>query len=132
MNKELILRVADAIENAELAPQGIGFNMETYKGSSRIWPDKSGHNCATVACIAGWTNFLVKDSASFYSAISARLFLGLSTAQADELFEPIDTVENMGLALHDITPKQAVRCLRNLAATGKVDWHRAINTTEPG
>ena len=52
MNKENILKVADAIEQHSIPD--LGFNMSIWVGIGSLYEDKSGHKCGTVGCIAGW------------------------------------------------------------------------------
>jgi hypothetical protein len=128
MNKEAILRVADAIENAELAKDGIGFNMASFyigleTNGARL-EDKSGHNCGTIGCIAGWTCILNGASKRdmknpmFNCDYIARDLLGLDFATADTLFY----ADTSPYELEDIPSAQAVRTLRHLAETGEVSW----------
>lgn len=134
MNIGNILKVADAIENASVP--GLGFNMncgiettdDNWRGTVE---DLTGRGCGTVACVAGWTA-IVCGTTSVKSrmwweniAVHARRKLGLTSDQGSELFEP-NGYEDMG-----ITPEHAVRCLRNLAITGKVDWKAAMKGDEP-
>ena len=113
MNVENILKVAEAIEQHSIAD--LGFNMSIVTGPVR--PDRldmSGHNCGTVACIAGWTNAVFKNASPHTPAAAG--YLGLEADQADELFCPEGWMDG------DIKPEQAVRTLRHLAVSGEVDW----------
>lgn len=131
MNKENILAVADAIEGHKIP--GLGFNMEALVEIG--WPDRSGENCTTVACIAGWAvcvrHNLPADPYSFGVLDDAREWLGLSWSKASSLFSPV------GFDYFATTPAQAVRVLRHLAETGDVDWSVAnygansVATSEP-
>lgn len=132
MNKKRILKLADVIET-EAGQHGLGFNMDTYLNS--VDKDISGHNCGTVACIAGWTTFLFDPRGRLRSparaskdAIAANNsstrtgdfhntagdILGLTEIEANELFLPS--------AFDDPTPAQAAKVLRHLAETGEVEW----------
>ena len=132
MNVDNIRRVADAIEAASRpeAVTKLGFNMNhwyyTYtKQPRRSRRDMTGHNCSTLACIAGWTVVVIDDdwkpSTSAINEIDkiATELLGLSIEQANELFYAL--VRPM-TELSDITPALAVAVLRHLAETGEVDW----------
>jgi hypothetical protein len=127
INVENILKVADAIEQHSIPD--LGFNMKNWfneAGDGIV--DNSGHNCGTVACIAGWTAYLAKGSEPTHAYWTykdghtskiAREFLGLSRWEAGDLFEP------GAVAAADwgsIKPSQAVAVIRHLAATGEVDW----------
>ncbi len=147
MNKERILRVADAIEKHELA--WLGFNMEQFFGDVvDEFPesvDRSGYECGTVACIAGWSEavrltdlglsddvlpiYLFGRNGNVYSGLSidqwpensipsqAAKWLGLTGAQASALF-----FVGGGAIWSQVDAAQAVRTLRHFAETGAVDW----------
>ena len=127
MNKENTLRVADAIENAELASQDIGFNMGCYFATSttRI-VDQTGHGCTAVGCIAGWTCLLLSDfdrRRNDWEYVAAKL-LDLTEDEADALFTP---TKNTGAPFDipewdAVTATMAVTTLRRLAETGEVKW----------
>ena len=126
MNVERINAVADAIEQHSVP--GLGFNMNYFRAEfvADMEPtaDKTGQECGTVACIAGWAHTIGKTEDTFSAAAE---WLGL-----DPWFGPIGTSEQLFLAsnapdepqykLDQTTAAQAVRTLRHLAATGKVDW----------
>ncbi len=127
MNKTAIRRVAAAILAGTLATrkrgEKIGFNMGPfYKAaqwnSGDFLTDQTGHNCGTIACIAGWTHFMHggKSRQSAAIATHAREVLGLTQKAADHLFCPF------GVDNKTVTAQQAALVLYHLAATGKVDW----------
>lgn len=133
MNKQNILRLADALDNVELAKShNIGFNMATFVSTFDI--DRTEHDCGTVACIAGWAVAMFghngKPRASPLSAMKLNNFptpeehatrtLGLSYVTAQSLFYPGNP------RYHQITPKVAAATLRHLAETGVVDWDRHL------
>lgn len=137
VNKANVLRVADAIENAKLAKRDIGFNMAYVAERRGVYvSDKTGHNCGTVACIAGYSYAIKhprKSAAGIIALedrrvaleddtiiVEAREFLGLPREDANALFFPDD--ENPDLRLDSLTVEQAVAVLRHLAETGEVDW----------
>jgi len=61
MNRENILRVADAIEQHSIPD--LGFNMNQMLGEAAPHnPDQTGRSCGTVACIAGWAAYLYADA----------------------------------------------------------------------
>ncbi len=113
MNAERILKLADVIEAAphEMYRSGsddsllCGFNMGKW-------------HCGSVGCIGGWAHqlFVQKSTADYDGGERARIALGLTPSVASELFLPTNT------RLDDILPSQAAAVLRNLAATGKVNW----------
>jgi hypothetical protein len=117
VNKDNILAVADAIEKHSIPD--LGFNMALLNGEGSA--DLSGHECGTVACIAGWTCAVAKIAPSFEGA---REFLGLERKQSS-----VSDYHNGNLFFPDLksdhwdaTPSQAVAVLRHLAETGIVDW----------
>ena len=124
MNKERILKVADAIENHHF--KTLGFNMESFIAEHSS--DRSEHDCGTTACIAGWVHALQKgikktlmcklaDDIGEY----AQKYLGLNDHQADRLFYEVNS---------NITDKEAVKVLRHLAETGVVDWQIVYDERE--
>lgn len=124
MNVDNILKVADAIEKHSVS--GLGFHMN-YLVSANPWAikeDKLGiKDCGTVMCIAGWANAISghRDNASFSRASA---FLGIDSRTSRDLFYAENHPEYVGgdAPLDDISAEQAVSVLRNLAATGEVDW----------
>ncbi len=136
MNIGNILKVADAIQAAELVAQDIGFSMGSLGGPPEAHcVDLSGHSCGTVACIAGTAVAVLEGVEVFrkfrlYSDERAAPLLGLTRVglfdgQAGALFFPNEACRN------EITPMHAARALRILAITGKVDWIAAMKTDEP-
>ena len=126
VNAENILKVADAIEHHSIAD--LGFNMGTLHYDDTVtYPDKSGHNCGTVACIAGWTLALL-GNVKTQGFTEAAGYLGINrTKDADgnsDLFFASNHPDAFGGVgpLQKISQEQAVRTLRHLAATGEVDW----------
>lgn len=133
VNRENILKVADAIENHSI--KWLGFNMASWFDADARHPwspkDNTNHNCGTVACIGGWAGVLAMGKKTEKSAAKALAnlnetriheFLGLETEVARSLFLPSHKVVGKW---SDITPAQAVRVLRHLAETGKVNWRKA-------
>jgi len=121
MNKENVLKVADAIENHSIPK--LGFNMGLFYAKREGETDHTGHNCGTVACIAGWAytvergkmnrNLVAAENAAYNAA---KKWLDLSASEASALFYPRWEVR------HSVTTQQAVTVLRNFAETGEVDW----------
>jgi len=124
MNKENVLKVADAIEQHSIPELGFNMNYGLVSRSDNI-KDLSGYNCDTVACIAGWCNMLTKPDARFSDFDAAREFLGLDPKAASELFYASSQWEFEGgdhTYLERITPSKAAVVLRHLAETGEVNW----------
>ena len=119
MNKERILEIADLIETGH---ERMVFDMGVFGDE---------HPCGTAACIAGWTVARFGESGRakkidhrrplnalfFDGALSV---LGLSFPEAQRLFAPNE--ERDGVSMAEVTAPHAVRTLRHLAKTGKVDW----------
>ena len=115
MNVENILKVADAIEQHSIPD--LGFNMaEWHSKAYEDAPDRSGHDCGTVACIGGWTEAVLNNGKEFPSWEDVGACLGLGAIDSEQLFFGNGCNTRTTLA-------QAVRTLRHLAATGKVNWH---------
>lgn len=132
MNVGNILKVADAIEQASVP--GLGFNLRLpYR--KVLGEDCSGRSCGTVACIAGWAAVVeghaITTTTSWGGDILpwAQLYFGLNDREAGDLMAPLSIILFGRLPMP--TDKQAVRCLRNLAITGKVDWEAAMKGDEP-
>lgn len=122
MNKRRILALANAIESAKLAKRRrnpIGFNMAAFRPVN-ILPDRTVHKCRTACCLAGWAKLIWAPHSRRRVSDTAEELLGLSRAQTTHLFVPY---YNKPLFL--IKPEEAVRTLRYLAKTGKVDWIKA-------
>lgn len=104
MNVERIQELAAAIENAEHVAHPSYAKDEAMTGFNMAeW------HCGTVGCIGGWAEYLFADE--------ARESLGITLRMASDLFWPDDVGPYV-----EITPLQAAAVLRNLAATGEVDW----------
>lgn len=117
MNKERIEQLAVAIESHAIAELGFNMSYLRFTGGAA---DASGHNCGTVACIAGWAVALGKLSGTF---VDAAEWLDIPYGKVgQELFFPGDA---SGIRVRDwalITPAHAAGVLRQLAETGRVDW----------
>lgn len=139
VNRENVLRVADAIENHSI--KWLGFNMQSYAASaSRFAPDKL-NGCGTVACLAGWTKAVLgnvrteRGLLAWERRVSRKdrgvakdtaPLLGLDDDDASDLFHPDGWWQH-----ENQTPAQAVAVLRHLAETGEVDWSIAPAPTKP-
>lgn len=128
MNKENVLKVADAIETGALVKRGIGFNMALIADySDELFQDQID-NCGTICCIAG-TAFAIRYPRTTAKSIvttgaditrRAAEYLGLNDRAASDLFYP------RHLILTKVKPSEAVTVLRHLAKTGEVDWSVAL------
>ena len=104
----------------------LGFNMN-YLHATDAPPflsidDHSGHNCGTVACLAGHIYHMCPELEGGEWDAPAE-WLGLSSLDAYRLFFGIipDRPEE-GVPLTDITLEQALIVLEHLKATGEVRW----------
>jgi hypothetical protein len=109
MNTERILKLADVIEaqpHTDIEAES-GFTMLSYS-----------HVCGTPACIAGWAYWLETGKAIRVEqdvSVEAGALLDLGPSKQNQLFMP-------DFSWSGITPPHAAAVLRNLAATGEVDW----------
>lgn len=121
MNVTNLTRLADLLESPEAEGHFDIGTWFSYKMPSRI----SGfairqqlHNCGTTACIGGWAAALGGEEGTIGNAWSdkeVREWMGLpETGAYWSLCYAYPT--------ESITPKQAARVIRNLIATGSVDW----------
>jgi hypothetical protein len=107
MHIERILLLADVIEKQPHTQfhARSGFNMRTYT-----------HSCGSPSCIAGWAAELFTENIEGSIFANAQAALDITDRQASNLFM-VDEIP-----WSDITPAHAARTLRNLAATGEVQW----------
>lgn len=128
MNKELLLRVADAVEGGEVRGDPVELNMCAWH-SHQTW------SCGTTACIGGYVDLLIDES---HRAIDidhwlykqervgiftvAREALDLSTKEAHLLMTDTD-------AWGDIHRSKGMvpDALRWMALTGRIDWDEALS-----
>lgn len=128
MKSRNLYRVAKRIENIQ--KRNVGFNMgPIYLNSGRVYSDQSGHECGTVACIAGHayleaghTRAQLKRALDAGDSVwdAARDFLGLTPHQAQLLFAPPLAAREVGL--ENIPQSAAVETLRRAARTHEIDW----------
>jgi hypothetical protein len=88
----------------------LGFNMSLHRclvGPS--FPDMSGHDCETAACIEGHIRGIAKVT-------SGAEWLGMTEEEADPLFYPSEMNDR------NITVQEAIEVLQELLDTGKVRW----------
>ena len=114
MNAEFCLKVADAVEASETYDQSIFVDWEVAK---------NGQVCNTPACVAGHAAFLVDGEPIFtegYDCFArARVLMGLTMQQAQELFQPWPFVVG-----EEPNGKQAAEVIRHMVETGEVDWRK--------
>ncbi len=131
MNKERLLALADRIENLD---GELGFNMAHWYDENSGLDDMSGHDCGTVACIAGHAVDMfgekgwLRNAYRYHSLVisvseNARRLLDLERQISDELFgENVVT----GMELWGIRPLTAAKVIRHLIETGEVRWDKFI------
>lgn len=125
MNKKAILALADKLESHSIP--GLGFNMGQWYGHSSV--DRSGRECGTTACIAGWACELHTRKTNVPRwiitkrgyGVAARKMLDLSSTQSVKLF----LGHPDGMTMDSVPLWCAVNVLRLLAETGRVDWDLA-------
>lgn len=125
MNKKNIKKLINRLrymKRTTAKPQ-VGFNMSTYIERGGC-PDKSGHDCGTVACLAGHATLLAGETnynkIDAYAYDTGKTYLGLTEAQADALFLP-DTAPWAAITLD-----HAIGTLEHLLEAGEVTWTRAM------
>ncbi|PCJ68235.1 MAG: hypothetical protein COA62_15845 [Rhodobiaceae bacterium] len=148
MNLHRLSVLADAIESH--SHDGIGFNMRNwfarreatppkgFVGSPEVFPDRSGHNCGTVACIAGHAVIAfrlelnpIELRGGLISAI-AREKLELTSDEAFNLFHACGgPCSKSYLSLNQVTQAEAVNTLRYAAVNGVIDWWAANEKEMP-
>jgi len=142
LNKELFLKLADAIEREKR------FDLESWVSTptlvnelaEALWDDRrvlvDGDACGTTMCVCGWVNWLTRrkgaktlTAAQFEDRDNAARKLGITAKQANSLFMAEgDTVwlqyakryhwDHDEYGLYDwscIKPHQAARVLRDIA-----------------
>lgn len=126
MNPERVLAVAAAIKAAPAKK----FNMRQYfmdlKTGSNITNSYARikvEDCATAACIAGWTNIARGAKGNWHGSYQEGEWLDLDTDQLNSLFNPPGFRNETATKKH-FTKSRAVAVLKYLAETGKVNWDR--------
>lgn len=113
MNKERLLELADVIENDTLP--GVIFDMRCWCRDARYTRDHA-YECGAVCCIGGYAEQL------WPHALGARGALGLDCETAKYLF-----FADLDSPIWNATRAQAAAVIRNLVATGRVDWDAVMN-----
>lgn len=131
MNIENLDKLIAVLEGLPTMKTKVGFSM-SFIFYAPMTPDRdrSGHNCDTVACIAGWCNIakgtlnpnfgywdLPKRARDHDLFGNAAEWLGLPTGEAHSLFYP-----DSNKPYTDYTLEDALKVLYNLKDTGRVDW----------
>lgn len=106
MNIERLTIIAEWLEAGAPEKGGVkGFNMANLG------------RCGTVCCIAGTADVWWGDEGPAHeNRYICQNTLGLTNQQARKLFTPL------GYTAGELSPEHAARCVRNLIATGEVDW----------
>ena len=139
MNKDNILRLADALEKNEFTY--LDFKMQVISE-----PKGKDPACGSACCIIGYTlackNGLFeapnRDGELVYKddpmVTEAAQYLGISPKKADKLFFPDWHKDKTGMSfydLHNVTKEDAANVLRGLAETGKVSWKEVSARLHP-
>lgn len=138
MNKERLQKVIDAIKSVKDGDP-LGFNMDMWIGlADPDFPehcDKTGHECGSVACIAGWAHSLSQPEVKLGellegdSEVEGRKWLDLNHEEAQRLFlggvgkyddgwDNFEALVELGL----VTQADALKVLEHTVATGDIDW----------
>lgn len=105
----------------------VGFSMNTYcSDPEALVVDMTGHNCGTVACVAGHAyllemqNDITRAKAADCDEIEdvAATFLGIEGDDAAHLFYDLP----VEIDLQQVAPEMAIETLTRLAETGRVEW----------
>lgn len=114
MNVERLTVIAEWLEAGAKPRRFVkgGFNMSWFFGEN---------NCGTTCCIGGAAQafFGLRLPKFLAENRDPQKILGLTDMQADELFYELTWVQRNTF---EQERAHAARCIRNLIATGKVDW----------
>lgn len=117
MNIERLTYIASWLEDGAPEHKGVaGFNMGDFEDIT---------SCGTVCCIAGAAVYFFGDSRKG-SMAQAEELLELDIDTADDLCSPLTDDAHYCVQNKDnprfISAERAARVIRNLIATGTVDW----------
>lgn len=127
MNRERLLKVADAIERGAIHEDKLGFNMASFKNlKAKPEEDMTGKSCGTTMCICGWVNALFAPETYAGDTSRGAELLDLEGEQEWDLFFNREAVNT-----HQITAGHAVAVLRHAADTGEIDWGKFVHLS-PG
>lgn len=126
MNVERVRELATAIRTASLVERDVGFNMSVFNETIERadCADMTGHNCGTVACVAGWAALMwaeeeLTEDDDYINFLSNTL--DVSFEMAENIATP--DVSDGTLDYSVITTDQAADMLERLADTGEVKWN---------
>lgn len=121
MNREMMHRIADAIEAGQIGGRDVRFNMYTWV--DQAYDRDGGHWCGTAACVAGYAylyqNGAVGRKIRGNVKLEAQDILDLSDMEARHLF-----VDHLGFVTRnrELVPD----ALRWMAETGQVSWSKGF------
>ena len=120
MDKEKLLKLADAIEGADQSANSeFAFDMRCFYD----FRHRTEHSCGTAACIQGWAQHIdPKHNAWVIGSCEIAGFsnwCGVSLYDANEICEP----QVIGVNYDNIKPHHAVAMLRHFVDTGDVVWN---------
>ena len=114
MNRENLLKVADAIEHLRYEQ-----HQTTWDGGGKPRAFCMSSGCGAACCIAGWTGEVCGDG--YQSLEQARETLGLTQRQADALFIP------PGYAYMKYDGDTGAQVLRLMANSGDgLSWRQIV------
>jgi hypothetical protein len=138
MKSKNMNRVADRIEaiaKADAKRVTIGFNMGSLKAAAVTKTcDLTGHDCGTVACIAGHayleaghTPSQLKKANTAVIWSVAKEFFGITEFEAEDLFAPYTLMNTKDVGrLSNIPLDMAVATLRASASAKRITWVRPL------
>lgn len=110
MNKERMLKLADALERSRL---GVRFNMRSLcSDGDAVVGDQL--ECGTSCCIAGMACLMFGGRGCAFSGTVARSLLDLNSDQANRLFYNSRLYVSPKEEWRDITKKEAVAAIRRM------------------
>ena len=115
MNKERLLKLADAIESADQSENSrFAFDMECFY----VERDVTDHPCGTAACIQGWAQHTDPDNHSWLYSLDTftcfAIWAGIEKWQAEEICAPH--------RFYLMEQEHAVEMLRRFVRIGEVAW----------
>lgn len=147
LNVELLTKIAEWLEGGAVHVDQMGnkyaFDMNawhcpvdsTVESVPADYPD-----CGTVMCIGGAVmQFLNEDDVSLFSNYQkimeerAGKALGMESKDSYNLFYPwhSETFNHAKFSDYDLTPANCAKVIRNLIATGEVDWGVIVSVESP-
>lgn len=121
VNKEMFMKVADAIEKEQIDGFPVRYNQAIWGWEhpiNRVWSTERTHSCGTSACVAGFASLISKGHINSRVVEDGREALGISEIEADGLFYSIGIVNANKRLVPD--------ALRYMGESGDVSWVRGF------